>query len=250
MGGESEDLGSLVELYALGELEEDKVRLVEDYLQRNPQAREELEEVRKIMAAVAEEPSVEPSPELSAATREKVHSLMAKRRERAAMSFRELAAAFFRKPAYAAAAAVVILGMCVAAYFSLRGPSQLDFVQTDEPGVIAIGKGGTIDEQFSKYVSHSAEEFKAVIQKDALEIEQMFEGRDLTIDIGRAMELLEKEQVNQNPDRSSLVSDIEAVWRDLNRFVEEQEDGMAEEAKRKISEKRIIERAHGIDDAN
>ncbi len=250
MDTESEDLGSLIRLYALGDLEDDRIPMVEEYIRLNPQAREEVEEIQEIMAATAAEPLDEPSPELSVSTKEEVYSLIAERREHATISFGQLITGFFRKPAYATAAAVVIIGICAVLIFSLRGPSKPDTGIAERRDITTVGLAGTLEEEFSKYVARSAEIFEQVLVKDAAGIRELLDGHDITIDIGQAMKLLENEEIIQNPDYSSLVSDIEAVWRDLRKLVEEQKSGMAEEAGKKISEKNIIERAHSIGSAD
>ena len=247
MSAESEDLGSLIELYALDMLEEEKVRLVEERLRKNPKARKELEEVREIMAAIAIDPLDEPSTELSSSTRQKVHSLIAKGKGYGAVSITEFISNFFRKPAFAAAAALLVIGFALVFFFSMRGTEPPDVATGDKPGVSTVGTGGTVDEELGDYVRHSAEVFAKVLDKSPLAIKQLMEERDLTVDVGKAMKLLEKDEIKSNPKYWGLVSDIEAVWRDLMVLVEETGEETADRVKRNIAEKKIIERAQVID---
>jgi hypothetical protein len=242
MSREDEDISPLIKLYALGELEEERIPLVEEYLRQHPEARRELEEIRQIMTTVGSESLEEPSPRLSASTRERVHALIAESTSRRGVSLRYAFARFFNKPAYASAAAVMVVALLLTAFLLLR---QFPRPPTgpEGPGVTARGLAGTQDEELGEYVEHSTAVFQSVLEKDSAEIRQLLEGRDLTIDIGKAMKLLEDESVKENSDQFSLISDIEAVWRELRAFVEGTGSDTADEIKKEILEKRIVERA-------
>ena len=243
MAERSEDLGALIELYALGQLDEEKVPEVESYLRDNPGAQAEFEEMRNIISAVAAGEMETPSPALSASVKRRVHSIMARKSGRRAESVWQSIAGLFARPAIAATAVVIAACICIGAVLLLRTPTEKEDEQPavveEEQEITAIEKAAAAAYEFGPFVEQTKEIFEEILWSDAGDIREILKDRKLDTFVGRAWSLRENEE---GPKRELLL-DVEDVWRLLMEFAAGDDETLAEKARKAIIDKRIIQRS-------
>jgi hypothetical protein len=242
----NEDISTLIELYALGELDDDKISVVEEHLRHHPEAQAEVQEIRRITAAIVSRGYSEPTIKLSDATKSAVYAQMKHDSQRVIIPFVRKVGRVFTRPAFAAAAALITISICLVLIFNPNKPKQNTIVQNGKESVKGIGAAATVLTEFSEYVVHSADFFSTVIKQDSDTFKTTLDIRRIDIEIGNAMTLLEKKDISENPAHSALVSDIEAIWKDIKGFAAGGEGITFESIKEEIGEKKIIERAEDV----
>ena len=221
----NEDMRSMIELYALGELGEESIPLVEEHLRNNPDALREVDEIKGLMSAIGSQAMVEPSVEVEKATLKSIHDLMSAERETRRRSFASVVGAFFTRPAYSAVAAVLILGLVVAfvvvTHRAEDRPAVADRGNGEE--INAIG-AAAVKQSFSNYIAQSDEAFEHVLKDDpeAFKIYLSGKGDEYVMEpLAQAMFLLEKDsEVISDESRKALVGDIDSVWKQISDYVE------------------------------
>ena len=242
MEKQKEDLSALIELYALGELDEDKIPVIDEYLRNNPSALREVEDIRKIVSTTGRQIQ-EPPISVVDSTKSAVHSLMERDSRRVIIPFFNQIGRFVAKPAFTAAAALITITVCLFLIFMPNKPEQ--FVNQPE-GTGEIKKTGiaaTENVDYDKYVKHSADIFSQILEQNQDDFRKSLDTRQIVIEIGNAMYLLEKyEDMRMEPDFISLLTDIKEIWQSIKDFAENKEGVTFEVIKNSIIDKDVIER--------
>ena len=243
------DISSLIELYALSELEQDKIPLVEEHLRNNPDARKEVEEIRRVTAMVASGGFNEPSHRLSSDTKHAVLSLMERDRQRHIIPFFRNFYRIITRPAFASAAALIAITVCLFLIFVPNKPEQ-PTAPNGNDSITQIGFSGTVRKNFKSYVANSADSFAVFLTQNSDDFRNSLDISKIMNEIAQAMELRENENISQNPELNTLIADIESVWREIKDFAEGKDTADFETIKNVIVEKNIIERARTYKTAN
>ena len=244
------NISELIELYAMGELQQDKIPLVEEHLRRNPDVQKEVEEIRRVYAVVSSCPLNEPSQRLVSDTKRALHSLMEHERQKPIIPFVRNVYRIITRPAFASAAALIAISVCLLLIFMPNKPEQTatpaDGGKTISPYGIAI----TVDKDFNKYVTGSADFFAAIPSQNSVDFKNSLDVAKIFNEIAQGMRLLENEELAQDTNRRSLLTDIESVWRSIKDLAEGKSSVTFETIKDSITEKNIINRARDFEIEN
>lgn len=241
------NLSSLIELYALGELEKDKIPVVEEQLRLNPSLKQEIEEIRNILGAVRESGLNEPSRRLTAETRNKVHRIM-EREKRKPIIF--VIRNFIRLAGRPAFASVAVLITITVSLFLIFFPNKTDKngITTNTDKTNTRGYAITSEKTFYEYISNSADIFQIIVNMTNENTKSPVDLTQIVNEIGQGMILLENEDISNDYDRFLLISDIKSVWTALKEYAEGKSGTTYEKIKSEIIEKNILNRINQYSD--
>lgn len=238
----SNNISLLIELYALGELEEDKIPIVEEQLRLNPSLKQEFEEIRSIYKMAAESGLNEPSWRLTAETRNKVYRIMEREKRNLIIPAIRNFIRIVSRPAFASAAVLLTITVCLFLIFFPNKTDKNGNTTAIKDKTYSRGYTITVEKTFYEYISNSADIFLIIVNQTDENTKSPVDLTKIVNEIGQAMFLLENEDISKDYERRLLISDIESVWRALKELTEGNNGMTYEKIKSLIVEKNILKR--------